>query len=464
MTARDAAPSLERRLSLRLAAQSVVISILVAILVYGMAAVHLVSRQADEMSSKRDLVLHLLDEAAADKDVARLRHHLDDYFGSHADFAIELIAADGGSTYSSRNKVPSDRARTLEFEIAGAATSVAARGRLILDLEADRLLLDHLAWILGGSALAGAVIVTIAVGHHVRRGLAPVGELVARTRALSAANLSQRLDETSQPRELRPLVEQFNALLTRLDEAYRRLEGFSANVAHELNTPLATLITSTELALRKPQEAPALRDTLGDHLEDLRRLSRIVRDMLFLARAENGSRVGATPVPSLAAVATQVIEYHEAMLEETGLAATIDGDTSACVDVPLLQRALSNLLSNATRFAAPDSTVRVEIRGSDAEVSICVANRGPAIAAEDLPHIFDRFFRADRARVQADVHHGLGLSIVAAIARMHGGQPWASSALDWTRVGLRIPAVRAVASERLPEARTACDAFGSSTQ
>lgn len=453
MNERDAAPSLQRRLSVRLAAQSVVVSILVAVLVYGMAAAHLVSRQADEMSSKRDLVLHLLDEAATDQDVARLRHHLDDYFGSHADFAVELIAADGSFTYASRNKVPIDRAKVIEFETAGAATSVAARGRLILDLKADRQLLDHLAWILGGSALVGAVIVTVAVEHHVRRGLAPVGALVASTRALSAANLSQRLDETSQPRELRPLVEQFNALLTRLDEAYRRLDGFSANAAHELNTPLATLITSTELALRKPQEAPALRDTLGDHLEDLRRLSRIVRDMLFLARAENGSRAGATAVPSLAAVAAQVVEYHEAMLEEAGLLAAIDGDAYACVDVPLLQRALSNLLSNATRFAAPDSTVRIEIRGGDEEIGICVANRGPAIAAQDLPHIFDRFFRADRARGQADVHHGLGLSIVAAIARMHGGQPWATSAADWTRVGLRIPAARAGASDRPTDAR-----------
>lgn len=464
MIEQDAAPSLQRRLSIRLAAQSVVVSILVAALVYGMAAAHLVSRQADELSSKRDLVLHLLGEAAADMDVDRLRHHLDDYFGSHVDFALELIGADAGFTYLSRNKVPANRAKVIEFEIAGAATSVAARGRLILDLTADRRLLAHLAWILGGSALVGAVIVTIAVGHHVRRGLAPVGELVARTRALSAANLSQRLDEASQPRELRPLVEQFNALLTRLDEAYGRLDGFSANVAHELNTPLTTLITSTELALRKPQEAPALRDTLGDHLEDLRRLSRIVRDMLFLARAENGSRAGATSVPSLAAIAGQVVEYHEAMLEEAGLAATIDGDASACMDVPLLQRALSNLLSNATRFAARDSTVRVELRGGDKEVSICVANRGPAIAAEDLPRIFDRFFRADRARVQADVHHGLGLSIVAAIARMHGGQPWASSASDWTRVGLRIPAVRAEASDRLPGAPAPRGAFGSGTQ
>jgi two-component system heavy metal sensor histidine kinase CusS len=124
-------------------------------------------------------------------------------------------------------------------------------------------------------------------------------------------------------------------------------------------------------------------------------------------------------------------------LLDAGLKAVVLGDAAAEVDARLLRRALSNLLGNATRYASPGSAVLVRIeRQSAREVSIAVHNAGAAIEAEHLPKLFDRFYRADPSRTHADRNHGLGLAIVAAIARMHGGHAFAESADGVTRVGL----------------------------
>ncbi len=145
--------------------------------------------------------------------------------------------------------------------------------------------------------------------------------------------------------------------------------------------------------------------------------------------------------PSLAAIATSVAEYHEAALEEARVGIRIVGDAAAEVDVALLRRALSNLIGNATRYAKPDSTVQVEITELPMRrVRIEVVNQGATIAADQLPRLFDRFFRVDSVRSAGDEHHGLGLAIVAAIARMHGGQPIARSADGVTAIGLTLSA------------------------
>jgi two-component system heavy metal sensor histidine kinase CusS len=273
----------------------------------------------------------------------------------------------------------------------------------------------------------------------VRRGLLPVRDLVAQTRQLAADTLRRQLDGSGQPEELRPLVEQFNALLQRLSGAYEQLEAFNADVAHELCTPLTTLISSTELSLRKDRSADELRDVLGSNLEDLRRLSGIVHDMLFLSQADRGAQARREPVPSLAKLAASVVEYHEAALEDAGVTIEIVGDASADVDPGLLRRALSNLIGNATRYANRGSLVRVEVLTHvEGEVQLLVSNQGQAIPSADLPRLFDRFFRGDSARSDGAAHHGLGLAIVSAIARMHRGRTLAASDGGKTVIGLSL--------------------------
>jgi two-component system heavy metal sensor histidine kinase CusS len=219
------------------------------------------------------------------------------------------------------------------------------------------------------------------------------------------------------------------------------MEAFNADVAHELNTPLTTLISSCELALRKPRDAGELRDILASNLEDLQRMAGIVADMLFLSHADRGESAHRIQVASLASLADEVVEYHEAALQEADLQVRVQGDAQAQVDARLLRRALSNLLGNATRYATPGSCIEIQISMPQAgQVTLAVQNQGQAIAAEHLPRLFDRFYRSDAARSQADRNHGLGLSIVAAIARMHGGQAFAYSDRSVTSIGLSLPA------------------------
>jgi two-component system heavy metal sensor histidine kinase CusS len=135
------------------------------------------------------------------------------------------------------------------------------------------------------------------------------------------------------------------------------------------------------------------------------------------------------------------VEFHDAALQDASLEAEVIGDASGEFDVPLLRRAMSNLLANATRFADRGSVVEVRIDSAEAgSVTVAVVNRGPEINPVHLPRLFERFYRADPARGHADLNHGLGLSIVAAIARMHGGHPFAGSEGGCTSIGLIIPA------------------------
>ena len=235
------------------------------------------------------------------------------------------------------------------------------------------------------------------------------------------------------------MVAQFNALLVRLNRAYQQLEGFNADVAHELRTPLATLIGETELALSRERTIAELRDVLGSNLEDLHRLAGLINDMLFLSRADRGECARRSPVDSLAKLVTEVIEFHEASMHEAGVSTRVRGDDTGVFDAALIQRALSNLVANATRFAERGSVIEIEIEAvSSGGVRLSVSNFGPVIPAEHLPRLFDRFYRVDRAREHGDNNYGLGLAIVAAIARMHGGTGFVRSAAGTTTVGFSV--------------------------
>ena len=289
--------------------------------------------------------------------------------------------------------------------------------------------------------LSAGVVVALGAGWFVRRSLRPMNLLAAQTRAISPQHLHQRLALTDPAEELSPWIEQFNALMDRLQQAYGQLEAFNADVAHELRTPLATLIGETEVALSRERSPETLRETLQSNLEEMQRLSALVNDMLFLSQADRGVTARRGAPLSLAHLAAQVSEFHEATLEDAGLALRIEGDATLPMDEPLVKRALSNLLGNATRFAEPGSTVVIAIAPATEarQVQLVVSNRGAAIAAHHLPRLFDRFFRVDSARCSEDgQHHGLGLAIVAAIARMHAGHTLAESSSGTTRVGFTL--------------------------
>jgi two-component system heavy metal sensor histidine kinase CusS len=317
--------------------------------------------------------------------------------------------------------------------------------RFTMDFSSDARMGDKWAVLLVVITLGAGALVAGGSFWHVRRQLKPLHDLAAQTRAISPRALHQRLSLADPAEELLPWIEQFNALMERLERAYSQLEAFNADVAHELRTPLATLIGETEVALSRERSAESLRDTLASNLEEMQRLSAMVNDMLFLSHADRGAVARRGEPVSLAALARQVAEFHEGTLEEAGLKLHVQGDANVAVDEPLVKRALSNLLGNATRFAAPGSTVEVQIAAepaSPSEVRVVVRNQGRGIAPQMLPRLFDRFFRADESRCceGTEQHHGLGLAIVAAIARMHAGRTLARSQDGITEVGFTVAA------------------------
>jgi len=440
--------SLGRRLSSWLALQSLAGLAVVCIGVYVVTHMNLEARQLDSLAQKQAQVRHLLTEASRDGDAATLAHKLDDFFIGHQDLALALWRRDG-SVFYERVMVtpPGSSVRTSRFEVASSkAQPGTLTATLTLDTSDDRLMLRRLAVTLLAAALGGALVVSVGGFLLVSLGLRPLRQLVDQTRRLAADTLHQRLDGSAQPKELEPLIVQFNELLGRLEQAYEQLEGFNADVAHELCTPLATLIGSTDLALRKARGAVELRDVLGSNLEELQRIAAIVQDMLFLSQADRGAMARRVTTPSLAAVARAVADYHDAALADAGLSLEVRGDAAGEFDIPLLQRALSNLVSNATRYADRGTTIVIDIAAAGAdEVTLTVIDHGVTIGPEHLPRLFDRFYRSDRARAGAHQNHGLGLSIVAAIARMHGGRTFATSAGGLTVVGM---SARATADRR----------------
>lgn len=435
--------SLRSRLSWWLAVQSLAGLGAVCLVVYMVTAAGFASRQDDSLRQKEGILRHLLtDSEGHPAATPQARHPLDDFLAGHENFRLQVTGPEGQPVYPPVPGTPLAAARELRFDVArgdGAPLQVLLR----MDVQPDERLLRRLATTLALAALAGAVVVSLGGCLLVHLGLAPVRQMAAQTRELSARTLHQRLDGAGQPAELLPLVEQFNALLGRLEKAYAQMEGFNADVAHELCTPLATLLASNELALRSlgrgGQGAGAVAEVLSSNLEELQRLTGIVNDMLFLSQADRGARARRTPVASLAAVAAQVADYHEAALQDAGLTLQVAGDAAGDFDVPLLHRALSNLIGNATRYALPGSAVRVCVEHlPDGAVELVVENRGAEIDPQVLGRLFDRFYRGDPARSHSQANHGLGLAITDAIARMHGGRTVTTSAGGATRIGMKL--------------------------
>jgi two-component system, OmpR family, heavy metal sensor histidine kinase CusS len=357
---------------------------------------------------------------------------------------LELWHADGRPFFADAI----DSKRVLSIYTQSAEVMIPAPGLPGLELKArytkdfarDHDMGRRWAWILALVTLGAGAVVALGTRRQTRRQLEPLSQLAAQTRAISPQRLDQRLSLQDPPSEALPWIEQFNALMQRLDRAYAQLEGFNADVAHELRTPLATLRMQTELALSRPRTVDELRDTLTSSLEEMDRLTSLVNDMLFLSQSDRGATARRGAPLSLAALAREVIEFHEVALDESGLRVEVIGDAVLAVDESLVKRALSNLMSNATRFGERGSTVHVRIEGGPRGASLSVDNRGPGIDLAQMPRLFDRFFRADVSRCCDDgvSHYGLGLAIVAAIARMHGGEPSATSGNGLTRIGFTL--------------------------
>lgn len=439
--------SISRRLSGKLALLTMIVFGALFASTYFAMRTLVIEKNEEELRARTALIRDVIELEARRGGEAAIQARLKADAPMRASTRLELQYADGRSCYADPAVGPhvmSAHSRSEQFQVR-LPDGQLLQARYTMDFASDARMGDKWAVILVVVTLAAGALVAGGTSWHVRRQFRPLHDLAAQTRAISPRGLHRRLSLADPAEELEPWIEQFNALMERLERAYSQLEGFNADVAHELRTPLATLIGETEVALSRERSAESLRDTLASNLEEMQRLSAMVNDMLFLSYADRGAVARRGEPVSLAALARQVAEFHEGTLDEAGLELRVVGDATVSVDEPLVKRALSNLLGNATRFAAPGSTVEVQIAAEPAtpsEVEVVVRNRGQGIEPALLPRLFDRFFRADESRCceGTEQHHGLGLAIVAAIARMHAGRTLARSHDGVTEVGFTVAA------------------------
>jgi two-component system, OmpR family, heavy metal sensor histidine kinase CusS len=362
---------------------------------------------------------------------------------------LVLTLPDGAVFYADPAADPhllSAHTRSVDFTLPYPGGARVLAGRFTIDTAHDAQMLRSLAAVLVLATLAAAVAASALATWTVQRGLRPLHWVTEQTQRVSTSRLAQRLELPQPVEELQTWVAQFNLLLARMQATYAQLESFNADVAHELRTPLTALVGKTEVALSRERSSAELRATLESNLEDLHRIAKLVNDMLFVSLADRGARARLGAPVDLQCACRQVVDLHEAEANERGVAVEVRGQAVACVDEGLLQRAVSNLLGNAIRYATPGSTVVVHLTEAEATPRVYVENQGPPIPVEHLPRVFDRFHRADRSRENSDIHHGLGLAIVAAIARMHGGQVFASSSPATTRIGFTLAPAAPVAT------------------
>ena len=286
--------------------------------------------------------------------------------------------------------------------------------------------------------IAGAAIVAT-LGYWIARvGLTPLVQMSADAQRIGPNNPGQRLRLPELPPELFRLGTSFNAALDRLDSAYHQLETFNADVAHELRTPLANLIGQTQVTLGRERGASEMREVLQSNLEELERLRAIVADMLFLARAEQGERAHRLVEASIAGEVEKTVEFLDILLDEAGLTVGVSGDAVAPIETSLFRRALTNLLQNAIQHSQPGARIDVKVSSEQNQATVAVSNAGVAIAPEQVARLFDRFYRGDASRRNSGESHGLGLSIVKAIAAMHRGSVFARSEDGRVTVGFSV--------------------------
>ena len=414
-------------------------------------------RRSDRVAlvGMNEAVGHIVDESRG-TDASTLIHRLDDLMVGHKNLRLWLLSAEGetlfGGDFGMRERPRVDRSDMIrvdrldgtpsevlaftmddpnEFGIRSSVVAIDVRPR-------ERLLLAYRRALILVSVVG--VLLTLGLGAlAVWRGLRPLRRLSRDAAAISPGAMSARLSEDDVNLEVLGLARAFNATLDRIEFAYRQTEAFNADVAHELRTPLATLINGTQVMLSGRRTEDELRDALGSNLEELEHLKTLVNDMLFLAKADQGEQAERLDQTDLAIEARKTAEYFDAAAEAAGVVVQVEGTGVLWCDPGLIRRAISNLLSNAVKHTRAGGTIRIVVAHQHDLTLLEVHNPGAALSDETLGRMFDRFFRTESARTNPVDSHGLGLSIVQAIAQMHRGTTFARSTGEGNVVGFSIP-------------------------
>jgi two-component system, OmpR family, heavy metal sensor histidine kinase CusS len=464
------AQSITFRLTLFFSTASTAVLLAVGFLIGTLVEAHFEELDLMELNSKLELVRHTLAKARTPSDMTVVPQNLADALVGDPGLAVAVVGLDHHLLFKSSGAVfpgtllesrpPEDsstRARLVVWEqdgqryrgiAAAAVTGIAGQPPatvvVAVNIEQHRMFMDAFQkslWL----AIAASIALTVLLGWiAARRGLAPVRKMANMTQGISANRLGDRLPPESVPIELVDLAIAFNDMLARLEDSFRRLSDFSSDLAHELRTPISNLMTQTQVAISKARSADQYREVLYSNLEDYERLARMIADMLFLAKADNGLIVPSSEMVDLATEVRELFGFYEAFAEEHGVGQVLAGGGVVRGDRLMIRRALSNLLSNAIGHTLRDGSVKVLVEQcKSGETRLSVENPGEDIEPEHLPRLFDRFYRVDRSRQKASEGAGLGLAITKSIVDAHKGTIRIFSSNGSTRFAITLPAAGA---------------------
>ncbi|WP_276583793.1 heavy metal sensor histidine kinase [Pseudomonas sp. RIT-PI-AD] len=439
--------SLSARMGLLFAVCTAAVSLLAGVLFDRASETHFIELDRQLLESRLAVFRSLLSGVEHPTQLDARRAGVEQELARHPDLGLHLEGPAGEPWFDSLPNVTEPPAnhhaasgggrdavayRTLDAPLDDSRAD-SPRLRLLLDITHHQHFLERmqrLIWLtVGLSALATALL-----GAWVARdGLRPLRRMTELAARISARSLTERLPEDQAPAELAELIATFNGMLARLEDAFGRLSAFSADIAHELRTPLSNLLTQTQVVLGRDRPAEEYRETLHSNLEELQRLAQMVNDMLFLAKAEHGLLAPNRQPLQLAEELDALLDYFAPLAEERHIELRRHGVACLAADRSMLRRALSNLLDNALRFTPDDGQVCVDLAETQSGVNIRLANSGPPIPADALPRLFDRFYRADPARREGSGEHaGLGLAITRSIVLAHGGEIRVETGADGT--------------------------------
>ena len=453
--------SLTARLAFLFASMACGLLVLMAIFIDRSVSAHFDELDLYDLSTKRVQLETLMSQITSDDELERLPSRIHDAFVGRDTVALLINVTQPSWQYALnadrfshiQDSLQNSQDSFLKWETAEGVRFIGQATRLKIEAfsSSDMNLLigldisHHVHFlnelrlylgigILGATGLAGLLGWLVAY-----KGLAPIRRVASTARRLSAKRLEERLSSDDAPTEMQELVEAFNGMLERLEASFRRLNEFSDDIAHELRSPVSNLMTETQVALSRARSDEEYREVLHSNLEEFDRLARMIADMLFLAKTENGLLPTPLQTVRLEHEVSALFEFYEALAEEKQLPLILEGQGTVIGEPLMLRRALSNLLSNAIRHTPAGGEIFIKIHPQDSGVRLTISNPGEPIPSDQVSRIFERFYRVDPSRSRQGDGSGLGLSITRSIVEAHGGQISVESSQLMTTFTVNFP-------------------------
>jgi len=277
--------------------------------------------------------------------------------------------------------------------------------------------------------------------YLLKQAFKPVQDIISAARSISERNLKLRVPLPSASDEIRDLAETLNTMLDRIDQAFDYQTRLVEDISHQLRTPLSILKGELETGLRRVRTAKEYEEILSSNLDEVNRIIRVTENLLLIVHYENGSAVMNLNRLDLNALAEECVEHMMPVLNQKRIRVEMDSSGSARIsgDRHKLRQVLLNLLDNSIKYSGEDSLIRLRTESSRDRVYFRIADQGIGISAEDIPHVFERFYRSREARREKGF--GLGLNICKSIVTLHGGSIFVQSEPgNGTTVTLEFPA------------------------